>query len=195
MIIKNEFGEKRRAVVGIVFCLSFWIIATIILLLDNTRPKDKEFWTFFWTVESGLILFNMLYDWGLFVLNFRTLILSEKGIEVKIAFYSKFYRWQDFIVKKIEYYDGARRPDPGYYKGAVFSPYIIHKRLIKIPIEERFHIHVFSVVYINFPRDNDPNRKYTVSYAADENNFRMKMKEWGVDLEESSRRGSYNTHS
>ncbi len=192
MTVKSDKSYKIQQAV----CwFSVYIMVMIFFVaLKRGREMDREDILF---LVFSLIIISIAAI-GHYILDCRTLVFTEQGICVKIAFYSKMYQWTDFKEKRIMEYDFFRRRGPvGYERGAVFSIHRIRRHLYNVPIEERFSIHLFSRIYVNFPWTNDPDerKKIPMSYPIDEKLFRDKMKEWGVQIDEKRRSiNAYNYH-
>lgn len=114
----------------------------------------------------------------------RTFILDETGCTVSFWKFKRTYTWDQIKTKVIITYSfrpllmGTNCPE--YLTEIIFTPYIMRKpRFIRAYIYSIFH--PFRCIYMYFdPKENRfRSSKY---YEADEEEFRTKMAQWGVEL-------------
>lgn len=116
----------------------------------------------------------------------RTFVLGKDGCEIRFWRFRKKYTWGELKTKTIETHDlpsmlRGRYSYP-YLKEAMFAPFRIHKpKIIRAEMYSIFH--PFSFIYINFATNvaGYQNGRY---FEVDEAEFRRKMTEWGIQLEE-----------
>ena len=123
---------------------------------------------------------------GDFVSTGRRIIMDEQGCTVCLGKLQKTYTWTELKTKRIEkhYLPSMMK---GYYHcpyrdEAIFAPHKIHKpRFIRGNLYSSL-LHPFSCIYVHF----SVGEKWTTGryYEVDEQEFRAKMKQWGVELEE-----------
>lgn len=116
----------------------------------------------------------------------RTFIMDEDGCTVHFGKYRKKYTWNELTTKRIEKHNLpsmlAGRFSCPYLDEAIFSPYKIHKpKVIRVGLYSIFH--PFSCIFVNFSLGNEDWQRGRY-YEVEENIFREKMKEWGVELDE-----------
>ncbi len=112
----------------------------------------------------------------------RTLIFDKNGCTVCFFWYKKSYTWQELITKRIEKYEQPSMLDRGvvsYPKSAMFAPYKVRKPKSVRPWHYTL-LHPLSFIYVNFSLDKPdlPGSHYEIS----EEEFWLKMKEWGISM-------------
>lgn len=121
----------------------------------------------------------------------RTFVLDEEGYTVCFMGFRKKYLWSELRTRRIQPYPKfavRSRGDFPYRQVAIFSPRRFRKsRLIRPGLYRIFH--PLSFMYINFYIPDPVVCGQTIHrrgrhYEADEQEFREKMKQWHVELEE-----------
>lgn len=158
-----------------------YVIASIVLLLLYIYGFNTSI-GFAFLINIPVFLISIL---GSIAIG-RTFIMDEEGCTVCFWKYRKKYAWEELKTRKIEEHHlpsmfRGRYSCP-YLKEAIFAPHKIRKpKVIRAQLYSLFH--PLSCVYINFSIGDVPyHGRY---YEVDEVTFRQKMKEWGVDLEET----------
>ncbi len=134
-----------------------------------------------------LLLIPVYFFMALYLISYgRTFVLNEYGCTVHFWKYKKLYTWDQLKTKRIEKYN-SRPLINGTYRGYYLTEAIFCFRKIRKPkfIRPSTYsiIHPFSCIYINF-NPTPENWKRGRHYEVDEMEFREKMKQWGVELEE-----------
>ena len=113
----------------------------------------------------------------------RTVSLDENGCTICFLWIKKTYAWSEMKTKRIERFSLPSMWDRYQYpypKSAIFAPYKVFKFKLMIRPWHYVWLHPFSFIYINFPQK-------TVSHVKDceidEEEFWLKMKEWGVTID------------
>lgn len=117
----------------------------------------------------------------------RTFILDETGCTVCMWKYRKKYTWEQLNTKiVIKYYIPSMYSNslyPSYETEIFFAPYKMHKpRMIRACIYRAFH--PIRCIYIYFTPKN-AEEYYLRDYEVDEQEFRTKMAQWGVEFIET----------
>lgn len=173
------FKPSKEAKMLITFILSVPFL--IAILMWFSFPEDPWFGFLMF-----LILLPLCANYG--ITCGRTIIMSQKGCLVKLLWIEKFYRWDEFKTRRYEEYwvvPPIERGSP-YEKGAFFCPYKLRRkpwrkaasRAMGSPLAF-YHIYVYF--YPNYAFDAFP-----VYYAVGESEFRQKMCEWNVGMEDIS---------
>jgi len=183
-VMRMTFQPSKEAKGLIGFILSTPLIMAIISWLSF--PEDPWF---------GLIMFLILLP---LCVNYgitcgRTIIMSQDGCLVKLLWIQKFYRWDDFKTRRYEEYwvvPPIERGSP-YEKGAIFCPFKLRRTPWRKAASRAMYSPVaFAHVYVYFQPVNSSKpypTAFPVYYVADETEFRQKMAQWGVSLEEIPR--------
>lgn len=126
-----------------------------------------------------------------FIVSCRTIIMNEKGCTIRILKYERFYRWEDFAVKRKEGKDwftmGARYVNMYVPEKGVFFSIRPMKKPKSLDPQIYCMIHPFACFCIYLIDDikvhnrvKDPN----LFCEIDEKEFMQNMEKWGVELEE-----------
>jgi len=141
------------------------------------------------------LIYNIcLLPW--YIASGRKFVFDNDGITVCFLWIKKHYRWDEFQLKQYVKYGGisayASRPP-------LVSAVEFYKKKISIPkIDAHSYsmlFHPFTFIFVYFPpsktwrRDTSINEqaRSQIIYEADEEEFLMKLKEWGVELETAFR--------
>ena len=137
-----------------------------------------------------LILLPICVNYG--IVHGRTIVMTPEGCHIKFLCFEKFYRWDDFQTRRYEQYWGELPPierGSPYNTGAYFSPKksrqsSMHKPATRI----MWSVFPFSKIYVYFINDQaEKSSAFPVYYAADEAEFREKMLQWNVSIEDISK--------
>lgn len=134
-------------------------------------------------------LFMLYYGTRLWVMYGRTYIMDENGCLIKFLWIRKFYRWDEFKIKRYENYSGTFSDGNSYYGAAVFSPHKVRRPKF-LQFEGyigAFRLRVFSCVFVQFKRPIKLEKlkyQYPDAYVVDEHIFKQKMDEWGIEIVE-----------
>lgn len=112
----------------------------------------------------------------------RTLVFSEKGLEVRFLWIVRTYAWEQ--IKARNYVDctnsiGHRSP---YTHGAEFQRSCPYRPKWLKPGEFSIYVRPWSYVFVYFPPKNRPGRRSENAprYEVDETTFRNTMSELGI---------------
>ena len=166
MIIKSEKGE---IVPLFVVCLALLLV---ILFLEG---MGTLFFLMFWVCLVGCGRYWLAFG--------KTFILEEEGCTVCFLWYRKEYRWDELQVKRYANYRPCIPLLKCYCKeGAEFSPKNLHRPRWLAAADYCEMFHPMSFFFIYFYPENMRSRSL-MFYVVDGNEFREKMREWGVPME------------
>ena len=149
-----------------------------------------------WFISMG-VLFLAYITFQTVVLS-KTLIFSEDGCTVKLLWFKRFYRWSELETKR--YIDlcelqnidvsslfGFRRILP-YKSCAEFSVKKLNGSVTRYPTTRAIFLGIFSYFYVYFdsPSMSKSQKERAFEYLIDESEFRSKLQEWGVEMQEVS---------
>jgi len=151
-----------------------------------------------WIVIAGTIAIVPFTVNLLFVIaTFRTIIMDETGYTVKWWVFKKHYQWEDLKLKQYVHYKGV--PFEAMHTNCFHAAEFFTKQ-VRIPKIMNGHLystlfHPFSFVFVCFPpsktwHTDKPlwyHKQYPIPYEADEELFRAKLQEWGVEMAEVKR--------
>ena len=142
---------------------------------------------FFKSYIGGMILLGIsfLYLIPECIASCRTFIFNDQGCTVSFLWYKKMYTWDELKMKQYVTYNNCYESYSLVTEAAEFSPKKV--RIPKWMQAYTFSIfHPLSFVFVYFPPDPRPKdeTRYTIEYEADKEEFRAKLKEWGVEMEE-----------
>ncbi|MBQ3069147.1 MAG: hypothetical protein IJD01_04265 [Clostridia bacterium] len=127
----------------------------------------------------------------------RTFLFCEEGITVCLLWYKRMYRWDELKIKRFVHYKGVptRISRTPVCLAAEFCAKDIH-------IPQQWDACIYSswrrplsMIFVYFTPPTYQNNKpssitmtsFPVLYEADEETFRAKLLEWGVEMEETER--------
>ncbi len=121
----------------------------------------------------------------------RTFEFCREGCTVSFLWYRRMYTWDELKTRRYVRYSGERRSEKyvsavNYKSGVELYPGIL-KPYGKYPPSESFPMrHPLKFIYICFrtPETDRASKLYLRSYEAYEEEFRAKMAEWGVAVDE-----------
>jgi len=118
----------------------------------------------------------------------RTYVFDQTGCTVKFLCYHKTYRWEDLKVKRYVYSEYCLKYGRQVYKySAEFSAKNIRRPKWMHPGKYCELTNPLSFIYVNFRPISQSDKKaaqyYPFFYPVDGLEFKKKMKEWGVDMD------------
>lgn len=134
---------------------------------------------------SGILSLSIIafaiHEW---ILYDREFTMNEEGCTVRFLWMCRFYRWDEFKVKKYVDYRPLHTVGSYTYGVMIFSPYKVNWHgWPRFEDYCSFRFHIFSCVFVNFkPTWQTTGREYSDVYPVNEIEFRRKLDEWGVDL-------------
>lgn len=140
------------------------------------------------------ILFGVCFSVLLCVLYIRyamvfskKLIIDESGCTVCFLFYKKQYRWDALTVRRVEKYSKLSGVNLRSRGGVIFSARQIKKPSWMNPAVYSFFVHPLSTFFLLFEYKRTKGTAYIpFVYEVDETEFRQKMREWNVTLQENT---------
>lgn len=141
------------------------------------------------SIEGGVLGFLILSPLMIACISSyeKVLIMDSKGCTVKLFCFSKTYKWSELKTKEYRYFKHGHAYHEIYESGAIFCKRRVRmSRRIK-PSAYSFYFHafrLFSFFYVYFPIDESLH--YPGLYVVNEAEFRAKMGEWGVDMNDKT---------
>ena len=136
-----------------------------------------------------IFLFLVLLAWGvLYLISVgKTLIFHADGLTVRFWFYQKSYSWSELKLKRCIYFADGYGYDELSSSGAEFSPRAFKRPKRLKPLTYAAFCHPFHYYFVHFKPDEVPRGRrtsYRAVYTVDEFEFRAKLEEWGVRLDD-----------
>ena len=118
----------------------------------------------------------------------KTIVLDEEGCTIKFFCFQKRYLWSDFQTKQYAKYSGSfRRYSLPYASGAEFCLKSQRKKkTMGFDAYSFFHPWTFFFVFFSECDSKDRIKMWYSYYVVNESEFRSKLQEWGVEMEEVS---------
>lgn len=181
MTIKGN-GKDRAAIIGVL---------AVLLILEAFLCVEMDVFNFkkdagAKIIYIGVILFACAFlvykDYSLF----RVFVMDERGCTVKYLWLKKFYSWDELTMKQyVILWESL--PSSSFQvrqlTGAVFSKK--KRRFKKTVLRKHYDLPFFICVSfkVKMKKGKDTYIDFPDEYPVDEEEFRARMKEWGVELE------------
>lgn len=178
MVLKPN--DETKAAMYILF---FLVLAVLIMF---AVMFDLSFWMY---LPTAIILIWLSVN--VWITYTRTITFSDEGCYVELWHFRKMYTWDMLYTKRFERYNVIsriwERRSP-YSRGCVFSPHKVRRSvLVKAATRGILSLFPFSHIYVYFypiETAQPPKSANPYYYAVNENEFREKMHEWGIVVEE-----------
>ncbi len=179
-----------KAVKNQMLIMSVFLLIAIIMI--SVRGKSIYF-----GLLTLAVLVPFLLPW--YISSGRTFLFSREGITIQWLWLKKHYDWDELQHKQYVRYSGIKG-------SALRSPCVsvaefYKKRVFISKIDAHTYSwrhHPFAFVFVSFPPSKSwrinisklEQERNPIIYEANEEEFRAKLLEWGVEMEETAR-GSY----
>ena len=141
-------------------------------------------------IWMGLVFLSLMLPYTLvwWIVFGKTLIFHKEGCTIKFLFFEKRYLWSDIQVKQYANYTGSfRKYSLPYSSGAEFCLKSQRKKKT-MGFDAYSFFHPWTFFFVFFSEGDSKNRikKWYSYYVVNESEFRSKLQEWGVEMEEVS---------
>ena len=188
MVIKPGKNTIQYIIISeILVCVGF-----LLLLLLFFLHSDFSIW-----LVLGVIVVCLLTNIPYIIASTRTIIMDKQGYTVCWGHYKKRYQWDELALKQYVHYKGVYLEA---FRTNCFHAAEFYVKTVKIPKRMNGHLysvlfHPLSFVFVCFPpcktwASDKPisyHREYPIPYEVDEEFFRAKLNEWGVEMVETKR--------
>ena len=134
---------------------------------------------------SLLFLIPFIYILRCWIAIGRTLTMDQQGITVSVFLHKKSYSWSELKTKRYAEFENAYGYRDFHSSGAEFSLNMVHRPKWLKPQAYCSLAHPISFCFVYFrpklPKGKHPY--YRAIYAVDEAEFRAKLDEWGVQMD------------
>lgn len=186
--MKIEPGEEKyqQIIALFLFCIA-------VLFIGGIRFKANIILLFFICIILCIVFMRHFIAVG------RTIIMDQEGCTVIFGRYYKKYRWDELIVKRLEWFrgDGHKFGVYSKMKIAVFAPHKIYKYYKNYKKGQWsasgycMAWHPLSIIYVRLVSDIElekvkSEKKFDnyLSYVVEERTFLEKLDGWDVELED-----------
>ena len=173
MVIKCDQQARFHSIAWIIFHLIFSI-----QIGNFTNSIEGSVLGF---IFLSPIMFNTISMYE------KTLIMDSQGCTIKFLCFSRSYKWSELKTKEYRYFKDGHAYRDTFESGAIFC-----KRRVRMPkwtkpsvfalYFQAFRWFSFSYVYFS----NNKPKRIPELYVVNEAEFRAKMEEWGVDMNDKT---------
>ena len=188
MVIKpGKYTIQYIIISEILVCVGFLLFLLLFFL-----HSDFSIW-----LVIGYVIVCLISNVPYIIASTRTIVMDETGYTVCWGHYKKYYCWDELELKQYVHYKGVylQAFPTNCFHAAEFFP-----KQVRIPKRMNGHLysvlfHPFSFVFVCFPpsktwHTDKPvsyHKEYPIPYEVDEEFFRAKLNEWGVEMVETKR--------
>lgn len=186
--MKIEPGEEKYQQI-----IALLLTCIAVLFIGGIRFKANIILLFFTCIILSIVFMRHFIAVG------RTIIMDQEGCTVVLGRYHKKYKWDELVVKRIEWFkgDGHKHCVYSKMKIAVFAPHKIYKyhenyKKGQWSASDYCMVwHPLSVIYVHLVSDvelakvkSEKKIDNYLSYIAEERTFLKNLDGWNVKLED-----------